>query len=138
MDKELFKKVIGEQPLTVEEALRLDGALESEKSVLISKMVAGLEDDAPSLVWRSALNSKLEAASRKRRTAVVWRFGLAASAVAAGSFLIVGLLRPVEKDAPRVMTADNEVSVEEAILGEHEYATGQASLGVHVSFDSGS
>ncbi len=137
MDKELFKKLIDEQPLTAEEALRLDGALEGEGSKMALHAVSALSEDAPSMTWRSSLNQRLSQVSRMRRTAVYWRFGVAASAVAAASVLVVSFIQPFRPETvenPRIAD-NNEPTVEEAILIEQEDAMGQASLGVHISFN---
>jgi hypothetical protein len=137
MNRDLFKKLIDEQPLTAEETLRLDGALEGEGSKMARHAVSALDDDAPSMTWRSSLNQRLAQVSRKRRTAVYWRFGVAASAVAAASVLVVSFFQPYRPEtvkSPQIAERP-ELSVEEAILTEHEYQMGQASVGVQVSFN---
>ena len=134
MDRELFKKVLKEEPLSVEEALALDGALEGARSQAVSRLVSGLDDDALSLRWRSELNQKLMSASRQRRAASYWRFGLTASAVTAACVFALSLFNPLpERESPPVRIA--EQSVEDAILSEHQGAVGEASLGVHVPFE---
>lgn len=136
MNKDLLKKLNGEQPLTAEESLRLDAALETQAPV--ASVVAGLPDESPSMSWRSGLNQRLAKVSRTRRAAPVWRLGIAAVGVAAASLLVVSLLQPVPPDNGPVKTtvAESKVkpSLEDAILAEHNDATSQASLGVHVSY----
>ncbi len=135
MNKDLFKKLIDEQPLTAEESLRLDGALEGEGSKMARHAVSALDDDAPSMAWRSSLNQKLSLVSRKRRTAVYWRFGVAASAVAAASVLVVSFFQPFQAPSSVPTRVAKEASVEEAIITDHEGQLGQASLGVYASFN---
>ena len=137
MDKELFNKLRNEHPLTAEEALRLDEMLEGGGSRLVAQAVSALQDEEPSLTWRSALNERLASVSRSRRTALVWRFGAAATAVAAASFAVLTLVQPrvpEQSQGPRI--AENRgPTLEDTILSEHQDAMGQASLGIHVSFD---
>lgn len=135
MNKDLFKKLVHEQPLTAEEALRLDSALEGEGSKMAQHAVSTLDDDSPSMAWRSSLNQRLTQVSKRRRTAVYWRFGAAASAVAAVSVLVVSFIQPFEAPSQPPTRVAAESSVEEAILTDHEGQMGQASLGVHVSFN---
>jgi hypothetical protein len=134
MDKELFKKLVGEQALTAEEALRLDEALEVTRTA--KDVVEELPDETPSLSWRSGLNQRLALVSKRRRTVVLLRFGMAATAVAAASLLAITLFQPINKPKPAgAHYAENEPSLEETILSGHEEATSQASLGVYVAYD---
>jgi hypothetical protein len=137
MNKDLLNKVKVEQPLTAEESLRLDAALEAQERV--ASVVSGLPDEAPSLSWRSELNQRLARVSRTRRAGPVWRFGIAAVGMAAVSLMVISLLQPVPSESGGVKTAVAEgkakASLEDAILAEHNDATSQASLGVHVSYN---
>lgn len=144
MDKDMFKKLAAEQPMTAEETLRLDAALDGEAGRLSRHAMAALGEDAPSLAWRSELNQKLSHVSRRRRQAVYWRFGVAASGVAAATVFVLSFMAPIDSEqrpSPRI--ADRHApatTLEDAIIGEHESQMGQASLGVmNVAFnESGS
>ena len=138
MDKELIQKVLTEHPLTAEEALRLDGALEGDAGKWIAHVVSSLPEESLSLTWRSELNERLAKVSRRRRRVVYWRLGFGAAAVAAASILTVMLVQPVQPTgAPRPGIVDTrpEESLEDAILAGHRDAMSQASLGVSVSFN---
>ena len=138
MDKNLLKKIVAENELSAEESLRLDEALEATGSAAAGRAVRELPDDAPSMAWRSDLNEKLGKASRRQRTLLIWRYGLAVTAGATAMFLAVSLGQPV----PGKTTTLNEpppvteaASLEDDILSDHQNAMTQASMGVIVSFD---
>jgi hypothetical protein len=100
-----------------------------------ARAVCSLEDAAPSLAWRSSLNQRLSQVSKRRRTAVYWRFGAAAGAVAACWALVASVVQPFEAPSQPPTRVATESSLEEAILTDHENQMGQASVGVHVSFN---
>ena len=138
MDKKLLLKIEAENDLSAEESLRLDEALEATGSAGAGRIVRGLGDEAPSMAWRSDLNEKLFKGSRRRRTAVIWRYGLAVTVGAAAMFLFVNFDQPI----PGKTTTFNETapisqaaSLEDDILSDHQNAMTQASMGVIVSFD---
>jgi hypothetical protein len=133
MDKDMFKKLAAEQPMTAEEALRLDAALEGDTERLSRHAMAALGEDSPSLAWRSSLNQRLSHVSRRRRQAVYWRFGVAVSGVAAATVFVLSFMVPMdtqERPSPRIADHHRACSLEDAIIGEHESQMGQASLGV--------
>lgn len=144
MDKDMFKKLIEERPLTAEEALTLDELLEGETSRQVAHMVAAQHDDAPSLTWRSKLNQKLSLLTGKKRRTLVWRLGAAVStgAVAALFFMAV-LNQPVTPD-PRIASphdvnyASDETTLEESIMDDHETSMTRVSLGVYGSYGNNS
>jgi hypothetical protein len=139
MNKDMFKKLENEQPLTADEALFLDEVLEGESANVSLLAMGGLSEDSPSLAWRSGLNVELAKVSRRRRSLVFLRYGIATGAVAAACASILMLVRPSEQPAPVETRIAQESTVEDAIFSEHESMMGNASLGVHVSFnDSGS
>lgn len=143
MDKDMFKKLAAEQPMTAEETLRLDAALDGDAERLSRHAMASLGEDSPSLAWRSSLNQRLSQVSRRRRQAVYWRFGVAASGVAAATVFVLSFMAPMnteERPSPRIADHHRASSLEDAIIGEHESQMGQASLGVmNVSYtESGS
>ena len=140
MDKDLLKKLTSEQALTAEETLRLDRTLDLGEASETARMVSLLPEDAPSMAWRSGLNERLATVSRKRRSALYWRFGTATAAVAACSFLVFSLVRPADHARPiqggAVVENTKRASLEDAIIGEHETAANEASLGVQISFEN--
>ena len=139
---DLNKKLTEELPLTAEEALRLDGALECARGQFVATLVNGLPDEAPSLEWRSQLNEKLVRGSKRKRTLVYWRLGFGATAAMAVCAALVMMVNPGGTDpiAPaRAVENVPQETVEDAILSGHEEMVQQASLGVSVAYhDSGS
>lgn len=133
MNWELKKKLANEQHLSVEEALRLDQALEAESNV--SALMKSLEDEAPSLAWRSALNEKLIASTgrRKRTYAVRWVSGFAATAaVAIFAFVSLPRVNPIATDYQPQNTVKTVKStgLEESLLTAHMEADIESGLGV--------
>jgi hypothetical protein len=139
MNRELKKKLTDEQPLTVEETLRLDEAIEGQ--TVVPALLAGLDDTSPSLAWRSELNQKLllQSGRHKRHTTFRWFSGVAAAAaLVAVAFLSVprptktefvreplaGVSKPAVKEGP---------SVEESLLTAHREADLESGMGI--SFD---
>ncbi len=138
MDKNLLKKIVAENELSAEESLRLDEALEATGSAAARRAVRALHDDAPSMAWRSDLNEKLGKASRRQRTLVTWRYGLAVTAGATAMFLFVNFWQPGSIDGSTVIDprpVAESASMEDDILSDHQNAMTQASMGVIVSFD---
>ena len=140
MDKDLIRKLLDEHPLTAEESLRLDGALEGARSQFVAQAVGGLEDETPSLAWRSRLNETLVKASKRRRVAQFWRLGFGATALAAACFMVLTLMNPeVPGETPKsrpVASQPHKESVEDAILSGHQDAINEASLGVNIAYNS--
>lgn len=135
MDNKLLRKIEAEEQLSAEESLRLDEALEASD---VAGAVRALGDEAPSMAWRSQLNEKLGKATRRQRTRVMWRYGLAVTAGASAMFLFFSLGQqvPTENETlvARPPIADS-TSLEDDILSDHQDAMTQASMGVIVSFD---
>jgi len=140
MNFELKKKLMDEQPLTVEETLRLDQAIEAQN--VVTGLMAGLEDQAPSLAWRSDLNQRLllQSERHKRRSAFRWFSGFAAAAATVTAFTLFAIPRsvaPVIDDKPVVAKqstpAKDGPSVEESILTAHREADLESGMGI--SFD---
>ena len=112
--------------------------MEATGSASAGRAVRALHDDAPSLARRSDLNEKLTKASRRQRTLLIWRYGLAVTAGATAMFLFVSFGQPgpidrqiVDKGNPIVDSA----SLEDDIVSDHQNAMMQGSMGVVVSFD---
>jgi len=143
MDKELFKKLIDEKPLTAEEALELDEALESDACEQVAHMVAAQHDDAPSLEWRSELNEKLSSETRKGRKAWFWGVGAAVSTGAAATLMFLAMFNaPISEGPQGGNVADNTAAqtdtLEDLLIEEHQQAMNQEQLGLYVSFEDGS
>ncbi len=116
---ELFEKLKAEGPLSMAEAHLLDQSLAEQEG--IRSVVRELEDDTPSMAWRSGLNERLLAVTPTPRKS--W-FSLRALAglgtVAACTLALILVLRP---EAPRPMSAPSvtvsESSVEQVLLDAH-------------------
>src|SRR5258705_309376 len=80
MNFDLKNKLVEEQPLTSEETLRLDEAIEGQSAV--PSLMAGLQDPAPSMSWRSGLNQRLllQSGRQRRQARYRWISGFAAAA----------------------------------------------------------
>ncbi len=133
MNRELLNKAIHEKPLTAEETLALDQALEAQASNAVGHLVFGLESDAPNLEWRSGLNSKLAVASRrKQRAAWLGMLGFAAPVAACAAALAFWVMQPDEPASPRITVAQESgaSSAEEFIVTKHEEAVIPGALGV--------
>lgn len=125
MDREWIEKLESEGPLGIEDSLRLDQALEAQQPV--SRLVAGLPEDVPSLEWRSGLNAALAArAARPRRLWLGWASGLATTAACAAAILAFG-----PKQGPAVPgPSQTEASVEEMLMSAHNSTEAQEHLGL--------
>ena len=129
----MIKKMLDEQPLTVEEALRLDEALENQ--TVVSRLMGQLEDGAPSLAWRSALNEKMVAYTgrRKREWTFRWVSGFAATAaITLVAFFAVPRSQPDPIVFSPIHTMPNSKGpgVEESLLTAHLEADIESGLGV--------
>ena len=127
-----MRKLWEEQPMTLDESLALDDALEAQAG--LGRLVHDLPDPEPSLAWRSALNGRLMAVSPKRRKSPVWTWlsgGVAATALAA--FAFVNLIPETPNPEPRVDPAPvvtSSTGVEESLLTAHNDANLESGLGV--------
>ncbi len=122
MDKSLLQKIAREEPLSAEESLRLDQALDVQEPV--ANLVAHLPEDAPSLAWRSELNQRLAHTKVKRRQFSLFRWGSGALAAAAA---VTALVVVVSNTAPKPAAKG---SVEEVILSAHR----DEGVAVHVDW----
>lgn len=120
-------RVKSEQPLDVQDALRLDESLEATRPV--RSLVQGLADDELSLAWRSELNEKLFKARRSSRAG--WRLwvSVGGSAVAAAC-LALALFAHRPEPARPVGSKTEMNSVEALILESHREADATTVLGV--------
>ena len=143
MERELKQKLYSEQPLSVEESLRLDEVLEQDS--VSSKVLLHLTDEAPSMAWRSQLNARLsaESAKTKKRTAFRWVSGLATTAaVAACAVMFAPTLNSRSSvSSPQARVVHEGPSVEESLVSAHKEADLENGLGVswiQVDYESGS
>ncbi len=121
--------------LTIEESMRLDAALEATENQIVVKSVKNLSDEEPSLAWRSSLNTRLGSAYTKKRSSTVWMRALWAvgcGCVAWIAFVFVTTVRPEERPIREHSVA--QVSVEDAILADHQDAVSQTSLGIYIGY----
>ena len=144
MDKDMFKKLIEERPLTAEEALALDEVLEGASSRQVAHMVAAQHDEAPSLTWRSKLNQQLSLLSSNKRRTLVWRLSAAVSTGAVAAFFLLAVLNQPVTPVPGITdngvmeVVSEESTQDESIMDEHETKMTQVSLGVYGSYGNGS
>ena len=102
----------------------MDERLESQDQIAISKVVASLADEEPSLAWRSQLNEKLMAVSvqqKKRRTFRLWTLRPALGLSVAGA-LALGLF--FSGGRPAVAGGN----LESALISEHQAASDVAQV----------
>ena len=135
------KKLIEEQALTIEESLRLDEALESQ--TIVPRLMGRLEDGAPSLAWRSALNEKLLAQTgrRKRVSTFRWVSGFAATtAICLVAFIAVPRSQsgPIVDNPVTKVANSNGGGLEESLLTAHLEADIESGLGVATADTGGS
>lgn len=130
----LHKKLFAESPLSAEESLRLDAALEATQDPSLSSAIRNLGDEEPSLAWRSGLNAKLFAISSKKKARVFWT--RLTWATACGCALVLAFsVRPAppEKSGHSAIVASGS-TVEDAIMADHQDAVSQTSLGIFVGY----
>ena len=127
MKKELFEKLVKDQPLTVHEAHELDQILDAQEEQGLSFLVRRTPSEEPSLAWRSALNQALVSsqAPAKRRKSPWLVFGTvlapAAAAVALAVFLFKpGIQQPVIEPASMQVVSSSGSDLESALLLVHE------------------
>lgn len=112
-----INKLILEEPLTLAETLQLEQALESQSGM--RNVVENLDDDSPSLAWRSKLNERLLAETPQSKAKFNWRsivgFGSAATACALAAYVIFArpsAVLPGSDPAP--------LSTESVLVAAHE------------------
>lgn len=125
MKKELFEKLVKDQPLTAHEAHELDQILDAQEKLGVSHLVRRVSADEPSLAWRSSLNQALSAQAPVKPKKSPWLvFGTvlapAAAAVALAVFVFnPGFNRPAA-DRPSVQMASSGGDLESALLLVHQ------------------
>ncbi len=136
-DRMLMKKVLEERPLTAEESLRLDEALESQSARLSQAILRDLPEEQPSLAWRSDLNAKLAHASqarKKRQTLLRWLPAMAAPVAAGCAFLLLTTTAPQRTITPGTVARHTE-SIEEKMVDLHQDALAPVAIGVQAPYD---
>lgn len=128
MNQELLNKALHERPLTAEETLALDMALEQNSCAAVAGLVRGLESDAPNMEWRSGLNTKLAAASRSRqRRAWLGMIGLGAPIAACAAALAFWVMQPRSEGSQSPVAQESYDSSVEAILASSHREVERAS-----------
>lgn len=118
MDKDLIRKLQSEAPLTREEQVELELAIEETNRSHLRSSVQGLPEDLPSMAWRSGLNESLKQLSQrsKPKSRLGWRWisASAVSLVGAGALLFM-LMKPHVGPPP----SGPNSSVEAALVASH-------------------
>jgi hypothetical protein len=126
MNPELRRKLMAEEPLTLEESLQLEAHL--AQSGTLSQMVADLPDDEPSIAWRSQLNDRLREMAPKPKAKRLWLpIGLSSVAAAAAAVII---FMPKGSAVPPTVANDQVGSLEEAVVRGHNAGESAIVLGV--------
>jgi len=151
---DLIRRIQNEEQLTPADEARLDALLESQRESMVALMaclkdseppqewrasletglhvslvpalVRGLEDDVPSLAWRSALNDRLLAVRprRRRRWTLGWNLAAVAACAASIAAIWVYSARPIEPAAPPAH------SIEAQLIAAHQDTARAVDLGV--------
>lgn len=137
-DRTFMKKLLEERPLTAEESLRLDDALENQSGRLSQAILRDLPEDQPSLAWRSDLNTKLARASqaqKKRQVILRWLPAMAAPVAAGCAFLLLTTTAPQQSTVSPQSVARNTESIEEQMVDLHRDAVAPVAIGVQAPYD---
>lgn len=109
----------------------LDVQLESGEQMQTAAWVQNLDDEEPSMAWRSQLNEKLLALrtpAKRKSFWHAWRWA-GAGAMAAGALAIVMFLNaPKDAVVPEKLTA-NPSSIEAGLIAAHQESAGALDLG---------
>lgn len=99
---------------------KLDASLETQAQKTVAGLVSQLEDETPTLTWRSELNERLlkVGRSRPRQQTLIWKtaFGLGLAACLAWVALTV---RPLPT-GPSTVASPSSQSLEAQLLEVHE------------------
>lgn len=127
-NREFIKNLQEERALSMSDAHRLDEALGAQKPV--QDWVTQLEDESPSLAWRSALNERLIAASpakpARRFSWFRWA-GVAAVTASVALVAVVGLRQVRQAPAPDLSAP---MSAEQVLVDVHHGASFALDSGV--------
>lgn len=106
--------------MTKDQEAKLDAALESGAQVSVARCVSELEEETPTLAWRSELNERLLKVnrSRPRQRTLIWKtaFGLGLAACLAWVALTVRPMTP----GPAAVVTPTSSSLEAQLLEVHE------------------
>jgi len=143
MDKNLWNKLVNEEPLDAAEHIALEQALEAGDESLAAYYLSHVENPAPSLAWRSELNEQLKQIAPKPATPVwrLWAWGGAVAACAAAcAFMVTITLNASQSNAnesmaqsanpgTRVVTNQDPDDLGNVLISAHQADETQASLG---------
>jgi len=123
--KELFEKLVKDQPLTAHEAHELDQILDAQEKLGVSHLVRRVSADEPSLAWRSSLNQALAAQAPVRSKRNPWLvFGTVLAPAAAAVALAVFVFNPAfnrpSTAQPSAQVASTGGELESALLLVHQ------------------
>lgn len=126
-----------EHAFSLIESAQLDARLEASYDEALNAAIKNLDDPQPSLAWRSQLNARLASEVKRKKTKSVWMRTAYAGATAFVLFAAFAL-RPEPNDpvkSSQSVALANDVSIEEAILSDHQDSAAQTSLGIYVSHE---
>ncbi len=143
MDKNLWNKLVNEEPLDAAEHIALEQALEAGDESLTAYYLSHVENPAPSLAWRSELNEQLKQIAPKPATPVwrLWAWGGAVAACAAACAFMVTItlnasqlnanesMAQSENPGTRVVTNQDPDDLGNVLISAHQADETQASLG---------
>lgn len=116
-EQQWIKKVVAEEPLSLAETLSLENALDQQAG--LRRVIENLEDDSPSLAWRSKLNERLLAETPQPKSKFKWLpvfgYGTAVTACAMGAYIM--LLRP---NIASHSATESQVNTESVLVAAHE------------------
>lgn len=130
MDRDLIRKLQNDAPLTREEQVELELALEEANRSRLRTYVQDLPEEIPSMAWRSGLNEALQnlsqASKPKRRMGWGWLSASALSLAGAGA-LMFALLKPSNE------VLGDKTSVEAALVASHVESVNAIESGAALS-----
>ena len=124
MNRDLMQKMLREEKLTAEEQLQLDALLEKQAGT--QPLLQQLDEDTPSMAWRSALNERLHAVTpAPSRPRFAWlRWAPLVGAVAAGAVVFTMMNKPVQPSPQSVANTPEAVLVQSHLATTFAMDTG--------------
>lgn len=129
MSSEEMRKVLLEEELTEAEMAELDRALDAQEAQGVKRLVAELEEDVPSLAWRSALNEQLAKqtpASKQSKRSWLGRWGWTGLALA-GALAVVAIVPLVRKTSAAGDLAP-KAPIEATLVAAHQESSSAIAL----------